>query len=198
VVATAVALVGVLLGAAWLLRGSPSRIEDTLPFASRSSTTSVATAVVTTATTGAPAAIVVYVAGDVVAPGVYTLGPGSRVNDAVAAAGGAAADADLGVVNLAAVLNDGQRVFVPAVGQAVPPEVPTAPISSSTSTPGPVNINTAGPDDLDVLPGVGPATAAAIIAHRQQYGPFQTVDQLAEVRGIGPAKLDALRGLVTV
>ena len=63
---------------------------------------------------------------------------------------------------------------------------------------GPVNVNTATADQLDVLPGVGPTTAAAIVAHREQHGPFQSVDQLGDVRGIGPAKLEALRGLVTV
>ena len=65
-------------------------------------------------------------------------------------------------------------------------------------TAGPVNLNTATADDLDALPGVGPAPAAAILAHRDQMGPFGAVDDLADVRGIGPAKLDALRGLVTV
>jgi competence protein ComEA len=62
----------------------------------------------------------------------------------------------------------------------------------------PVDINTASIDQLDVLPGVGPATAAAIVAYRDQHGPFQTIDQLGEVRGIGPSKLDAIRGLVVV
>ena len=68
----------------------------------------------------------------------------------------------------------------------------------ATTPAGPVNVNSATADQLDVLPGVGPTTAAAIVAHREQHGPFLTVEQLGDVRGIGPAKLDALRGLVTV
>ena len=94
---------------------------------------------------------------------------------------------------------------MPEVGATIPPVIEIGPgtgIETGTGTPGrpagPVDVNTASADQLDVLPGVGPATAAAIISHRQQYGPFQSVDQLAEVRGIGPVKLEALRGLVTV
>jgi competence protein ComEA len=72
------------------------------------------------------------------------------------------------------------------------------PVVADTTPAGPVNVNSATEDQLDVLPGVGPTTAAAIVAHREQHGPFQTIDQLGDVRGIGPAKLDALRALVTV
>ncbi|MEY4174789.1 MAG: hypothetical protein RI900_1954, partial [Actinomycetota bacterium] len=95
-------------------------------------------------------------------------------------------------INLAARLLDGQRVYVPRVGEAVPPGAgPEAPS-------GPLDLNSATEEQLDDLPGVGPATAAAIVAHRDSNGPFGSVDDLGEVRGIGPAKLDALRGLVTV
>jgi competence protein ComEA len=80
----------------------------------------------------------------------------------------------------------------------IPAVVAGEPATDATVPAAPVNVNTATADQLDVLPGVGPATAAAIVAHRQQHGPFQTVEQLGDVRGIGPAKLDALRGLVTV
>ena len=195
-VATALAIVAVVVGGTWLLKGSPSRPEDALPFATRATSTTVA--VVTSASTTLATSIVVYVAGAVVAPGVYTLAPSTRVNDALLAAGGPAATADLGVVNLAAILSDGERVYVPAVGEAIPPLVEVAPASADTSPAQLVNINVATADQLDVLPGVGPATAAAIVAHRQQHGPFQSVEQLGDVRGIGAAKLDALRGLVTV
>ncbi|HEY7628322.1 MAG TPA: ComEA family DNA-binding protein [Ilumatobacteraceae bacterium] len=197
--ASAAAVIAVTVGGTWLLRSTPSRPEDGLPFATRLSTT--VAAVVEPADAPAatmPAAIVVYVTGDVVAPGVYTLAAPARVNDAVSAAGGGGPNADLSVVNLAAPLHDGERVYVPEVGATVPPAIEPSSGTSSTDPAGPVNINTASADELDVLPGVGPATAAAIIAHREQHGPFQTVDQLAEVRGIGPAKLDALRALVTV
>ena len=195
-VATALAVIAVVVGGTWLLRGSPNRVEDGLPFASHPTSTSVVS--VTPPPTTVAASIVVYVAGGVVVPGIYTVAPSARVNDAVVAAGGAVADADLDVVNLAAALHDGERIFVPLVGEAIRPAIDGAPAQEDTSPTEPININSATADQLDVLPGVGPATAAAIVFHRQQHGPFQDVEQLADVRGIGPAKLDALRGLVTV
>jgi competence protein ComEA len=197
--ATALAVIAVLAGGTWLLKGSPGRAEDQLPFAATSTSTANASITSTTATTTAIATTtVVYVAGAVARPGVYTLGAAARVTDAVAAAGGAGADADLGVINLAAVVTDGERIYVPKVGETVPVVVGDARAVGDTTPAGPVNVNTATADQLDVLPGVGPTTAAAIVAHREQHGPFQTVEQLGEVRGIGPVKLDALRGLVSV
>ena len=148
-----------------------------------------------------------HVAGAVNAGGVYRLDAGARVLDAVAAAGGMTTDADEDAVNLAAPVKDGERVYVPRIGQAVPVVVTGAGGGSAgsgeggstdTTPSGPVNVNSASADELDSLPGVGPATAAAIIAHRDQHGPFGSIEDLADVRGIGPSKLDALRGLVTV
>jgi competence protein ComEA len=199
-VATAVAVIAVVVGGTWLLQGPKPRPEDQLPFATRTTTSTITSvpAAPTTSTTTGPTTIVVYVTGAVAAPGVYTLAAGSRVTDAVIAAGGDGPGADLDVVNLAATVHDGERVYVPTVGQVIPTVVAEAPTPDSTVPAGPVNINSATADQLDVLPGVGPATAAAIVAHRESHGPFQTVDQLGDVRGIGPAKLEALRGLVTV
>src|SRR4051812_28334545 len=197
--ATAFAVVAVVLGGVWLLQGSPSRAEDQLPFASRlSSSSSNASTSLELPTTTTSSTVVVYVAGAVASPGVYTLASPARVTDAVAAAGGAAAAADLDVINLAATVHDGERIYVPEVGEVVPPVVAGDPISDSSVPAGPVDVNTATVDQLDVLPGVGPTTAAAIVAYRDQHGPFQTIDQLGEVRGIGPSKLDAIRGLVVV
>jgi competence protein ComEA len=196
--ATAAAVIAVVLGGTWLLQGSPSRAEDQLPFATRASSTFVSTTLAVASTTSTSSTVVVYVAGAVAVPGVYTLTAPGRVTDAVAAAGGAAAGADLDVVNLAATLHDGERIYVPAVGEIVPPVVAGDTVVDSLAPAGPVDVNTATVDQLDVLPGVGPATAAAIVAYRDQHGPFQTVDQLGEVRGIGPSKLDAIRGLVVV
>lgn len=194
--ATALAVLAVVAGGMWLLKGSPGRAEDQLPFASHpASTTGTSVAL---PTTSAAAGVVVYVTGAVITPGVYTLAAPARVTDAVAAAGGVEAQADLDVVNLAATLRDGERVYVPTVGEVIPVVVAGESGAATTAPAGPVNVNSATADQLDVLPGVGPTTAAAIIAHREQHGPFQTVDQLGDVRGIGPAKLDALRGLVTV
>ncbi len=194
--ATALAVIAVIVGGTWLLKASPSRPEDQLPFAARTTSTTDSPVVVSTTTVAS--SVVVYVAGSVASPGVYTLAASARVTDAVAAAGGVVADADLDVVNLAATVRDGERIYVPKVGEVVPAVIGVDPAVEDTVAAGPVNVNSATADQLDVLPGVGPTTAAAIVAHRQQNGPFQDVDQLGDVRGIGPAKLDALRGLVTV
>ena len=162
------------------------------------------------ATTGTAAAteVVVHVAGAVASPGVRRLPPGSRVVDALDAAGGALPDAELARVNLAAPLVDGQQVYVPKPGEQ-PPVAAGAGVpggagaggaaGSGGAIPGTlVNLNTATAEQLDTLPGVGPTTAAAIIAHRDQHGPFTSVDQLVDVRGIGAAKLAQLRDLVAV
>ena len=194
--ATALAVIAVAVGGTWLLKAPPSRSEDQLPFATTSA--SAAATPIAASTTTIASSLVVYVTGSVVAPGVYSLTAHARVTDAIAAAGGAVADADLDVVNLAATVRDGERIYVPRVGEVVPAVIGNDAAVGDAVAAGPVNVNSATEDQLDVLPGVGPATAAAIVAHRQQNGPFQDVDQLGDVRGIGPAKLDALRGLVTV
>jgi competence protein ComEA len=195
-VATALAVIAVVVGGTWLLQGSAARPENSLPFAPHPTSPTVTSVIAPSTTT--PSVIVVYVAGAVGSPGVYTLPANARVTDAVIAAGGSGPGADLDVVNLAAIVHDGERVYVPKVGEAIPVVISAAATDSSSAPAGPVNVNSATTEQLDVLPGVGPATAAAIVAHRQQHGPFQSVDQLGDVRGIGPAKLDALRGLVTV
>ncbi len=149
--------------------------------------------------------VVVHVVGAVASPGVQRLPLGSRVVDAVDAAGGAGPDADLGRINLAAALTDGQQVYVlrhgepapaPPAGAAGGADGPGAPGAAAATAA--IDINTASATQLEELPGVGPATAAAIIAHREQNGPFTSVDDLLDVRGIGEAKLDALRDLATV
>jgi competence protein ComEA len=99
-------------------------------------------------------------------------------------------------MNLAEHLSDGQRVYVPKVGQT--PPAGATPAAASGSAPGPVNINTANESQLDALPGVGPSTAQAIISYRTEHGPFASVDDLASVKGIGPSKLAQLKGLARV
>ena len=147
--------------------------------------------------------VVVDVAGAVGRPGLVRLRAGSRVADAVAAAGGATADADVASLNQARVLADGEQVRVPRVGEPPPPPPPPAgPTRPGGSRPGGagalVDLNRATADELDALPGVGPATATAIITWRTENGGFRRVDDLLEVPGIGPARLERLRPLVRV
>lgn len=146
--------------------------------------------------------VVVHVAGAVAHPGVVSLPAGSRANDAVAAAGGLVAGADADRINLAAPLVDGERLAVPLIGQPAPAVLPGPTSGGSGTDPmpsaGPVDLNTSSAQQLDTLPGVGPSTAAAIVAYRDEHGPFRSVEGLLDVRGIGDAKLDALRGLVSV
>ncbi|MGU3499730.1 ComEA family DNA-binding protein [Mycobacterium sp. C31M] len=171
---------------------------------------------VSTAESSAPAPpdgpVVVSVVGLVHKPGLVILTAGDRIADAVEGAGGALAGADLMGLNMARRVADGEQIIV---GVAAPPGSPS-PIGSSvrsgdTATPAPqagpaaepagtgsVNLNTATAEQLDSLPGVGPVTAAAIVSWREANGSFGSVDQLGEVDGIGPARLDKLRGLVHV
>ncbi len=145
--------------------------------------------------------LVVHVAGGVVRPGVYHLPAGSRVDDAIAAAGGPAPGVDIDAVNRAAPLVDGQRVRVPLPGEPVPPpeDVPSPAATSAAPTPAaPVNLNTASVEQLETLPGVGPAIAAAIVEQRTRVGGFKTVRDLLDVRGIGESRLAQLEPLVTV
>ncbi len=142
-----------------------------------------------------PAPITVYVIGSVKQAGLYPLEPGSRVNDAIQAAGGFSEKADRGAINLAESLVDGQQVNVPAI-------TATSPSGSMTRSTGGsiqlVDINTASLDELDTLPQIGPVTAQSIIDYRVANGPFKTVEGLLEVDGIGQATLEKLMGLVTV
>jgi competence protein ComEA len=191
VVGSAVAVLAVLAGAYWLVKPPPATTESNLP----STTVPMVSVSAPPPSTGGE--LVVHVAGAVGASGVYRLAAGARVIDAVQLAGGLAENAEPDAVNLAAALVDGQRVYVPRVGEVVP-VLAGSDGDGSESPAAPVNLNRATADELDGLPGVGPATAAAIIGHREQHGPFSSVDDLADVRGIGPVKVEALRGLVTV
>ena len=150
----------------------------------------------------AAAEVVVQVAGAINQPGVYHLADGSRVTDLITAAGGPAADADLQAMALAARLVDGQRVQVPHQGEVLPSTAtgaaPAAAAGSGVTPAAPIDLNTATEADLDALPGVGPTTARAIVAYREAHGLFHQVDDLTDVQGIGPARLDALRELVKV
>ncbi len=158
--------------------------------------------------------VVVSVVGLVHKPGLVTLSPGARIADALTAAGGALDGADLMGLNMARRVADGEQIIVgiaapqgtpAAMGSSVKSEPSTAPPPGTPATrgsaPAPgglVDLNSATVEQLDTLPGVGPVTAAAIVAWRDAHGRFSSVDQLGDVDGIGPARLDKLRALVHV
>jgi len=131
--------------------------------------------------------VVVHVAGAVARPGLYVLPEGRRVADALARAGGVLADGRGDLLNLAAPLRDGSRIWVPSGDLVVDPGIHDAP-----AVGGPVDVNRAGIDELQDLPGVGPSLAAAIVRHRDRMGPFTSVEDLLAVPGIGPSTLAGL------
>jgi competence protein ComEA len=144
-----------------------------------------------------PVSIKVYVTGAVLRPDVYTLPEGSILRDALSAAGGAASDADLIAVNLAARLQDGEQVTVPVKS----PDGSTAivtPTSPASGVPARVSINRGTLADLDTLPGIGPAKAQAIMDYRAQHGPFKRLEDLQNVTGIGTKTYEDLKSLITL
>jgi competence protein ComEA len=161
--------------------------------------------------------VVVSVVGLVHTPGLVTLAPGARIADALQAAGGAVDGADTIGLNMARPLGDGEQIVVGLAPMSGQPTALGSSVSSGSATPPPprpsagplsgpakpkagevLDLNTATVEQLDALPGVGPVTAAAIVAWRQANGRFSNVDQLADVDGIGPSRLDKLRALVRV
>jgi competence protein ComEA len=149
----------------------------------------------------APETVTVHVVGAVRRPGVYTLPSGARAADAVAAAGGVLGNADQAAVNMARVVADGEQIAVPVQGAA---GAGGAGATGAAAGPGArgvaggkVDLNTATVEQLDTLPGIGPATAQKIVADRTENGPFRSVEDLLRVPGIGAKKLDALKDLVT-
>lgn len=137
--------------------------------------------------------LVVDVVGAVRRPGLVRLAEGSRVADAIARAGGLGRGAERAGVNFAAPVSDGQQVVVPQHGAA---GAAGAAAGSAAASIGPVSLSSATAEQLDTLPGVGPATAQKIIAYRQQHGAFRSVDELDAISGIGPSRIANLRGLV--
>ena len=156
---------------------------------------------------GPPAGLVIiHVAGAVAVPGVVQLPAGSRVHQAVAAAGGGTRSADLNRLNLAALLTDGQKLYVPHTGEEIPADS-SGPAGAAgegaagggtSSAGGKVNLNTASLEELDSLPKVGPVLAQRIVDWRKEHGPFKAVEELDAVDGVGPKMLETLLPLVGV
>ncbi len=146
-----------------------------------------------TAPTPTPSPLRINVDGAVGTPGDYVLPPGSLVDDAVRAAGGPTDEADLEQINLAQELYDGQRVHVPRPGETLPTSTP-----HGLSSDGRIDLNLADAALLQTLPKIGPKTAQSIIEYREVQGPFETIEQILEVKGIGPATFEGIKDLIVV
>lgn len=144
--------------------------------------------------------VTVHVAGAVRRPGLYELSPPARVQDAIETAGGATREASLDHVNLAETVSDGMKIYVPRRGELPPPAAASAPSGSRARAPKPpplalgsISLNEASAEELDLLPGVGPAIARRIIDYRNAHGGFRSIDELEKVKGIGPKTMARLR-----
>ncbi len=148
------------------------------------------------------AILLVDVRGAVAKPGVYTLPAGSRVQDALALAGNLLPNAETRSFNFARKVNDGEQIYVPLAGEAtvVPPAASKGvPSTLATKTPiGKININTATLEELDLVPGIGPAIGQRIIDYRNENGAFKQIEDLKKVRGIGDSVFGELKDLITL
>ena len=207
-VVAAVAVVAVV-AFAFLRPPAAAAPQFTLPRAGAEGTDPAGPTAAGGATSPTSAMLTVHVAGAVVSPGVYAVAAGARVADALTAAGGPLPEGDVDRLNLAAHVADGDRVFVARKGDdpadggtSAGPGAGTAAAGGSgaggPASAGPLDLNSATAEQLDTLPGVGPATAQAIITYRTRHGRFRSVTELLDVPGIGPAKLEAVRPLVKV
>ncbi len=162
---------------------------------------------------GETAPVVVHVAGAVMRPGLVSLPGGSRCGDAVDAVGGLTGNAAASSVNLARVLVDGEQIYVPTLDEVASGTYPGGPAGgvasgvggAPTGSAGPagapgalVDLNTATAQELEALPGIGPSTAAKIIADRESNGAFRSVEDIQRVSGIGPKKYESLKELIVV
>jgi len=201
-------LVAVIAGGAIFYFGRPAA-EPIEIVPAEPSATAEPTATVTPAATPTPGMVRVYITGAVAKSDVYFLPQGSIIKDVIEAAGGLNADADPERINQALELKDQQQIHVPRLDEADPPppvqggaEIDDAPVednaSRSISAGGIININSATPDQLDTLPGIGPAIAQRIIDYREKIGGFKSIEQITEVSGIGEATFDKIRDSITI
>jgi competence protein ComEA len=186
-------LLGVAVAVGFVMSGSGS--EPEVPPALPAAPVGAARPPGATSTAPDGGSIVVSVVGRVTRPGLITLRDGARVADALEATGGTAHGVNLGGLNLARRLSDGEQIYV---GIPTPPNAEQSPAASSSGAAGdgPVDLNSASVTALDTLPGVGPVTAQRILDWRTQHGRFASVDQLREVDGIGPSRFAKLKDLV--
>ena len=153
-----------------------------------------------------PNIVRVYVGGEVMTPGLYSLSRGSRVAEAIAAAGGTTGAGDLAGFRMATVVEDADQIIVPARRAAPTPQAlptvsggsPVATFESAPATASTININTATASELEALPGIGPALAARIVEYRDQNGPFRSIDELEAVSGISERMVNEMQDLITV
>jgi competence protein ComEA len=141
--------------------------------------------------------IVVHITGAVPRPGVYALPQGARVQDGISAAGGFLAEAQKTDINLAQLLEDGEKLDVPFI-EGASPVIGTPLPEVVTTTTELININTASAAELDALPGIGPTTAQKIVEYRDQNGPFINAEDIINVSGIGPGTYERIKDLITV
>ena len=141
--------------------------------------------------------VIIHITGAVPRPGVYALPQGARVQDAISAAGGFLAEAEKSQINLAALLEDGEKLDIPYVEGASP--VLTTPAPGPSPSPSElIDINTASAAELEALPGIGPTTAQKIVEYREQNGPFVSTQDIINVSGIGPGTYERIKDLITV
>lgn len=182
------AVVGVGVGLVVFRRPDPPRIvlHQSTPQAAQQAATRPA------ASPQVASLLVVHLSGEVIAPGIYRLPVGARIDDALKAAGGPTGEGDIHRLNLAARLADGQQIVVP---KRIDP-VLAARIPLASPAPGRVNLNVASVAELDRLPGVGPVTAQRIVAYREQHGPFTSVEQLRDAKLVNAATFEKIRDQV--
>lgn len=199
-VATVAVAAGVLL-VWWLLAGRPQTSDPVAPlaFAPSASASRPAASSGASASQAAPAMLIIDVVGKVRRPGIVTVPKGSRVYEAIDAAGGLRGRVDITSLNMARELGDGEQILVglDPVDPSGAPVMGGAPATGGSGV-AKINLNTATADQLDTLPGVGPVTAQAILSWRDTNGRFGSVDDLLDVKGIGEATLAELRDLVVV
>lgn len=198
-----IVVVVTIYGFRWLITDQPATPEPTIAVNREDGTVDPSTEPEPLAdTTATGETTIIHVAGEVHKPGIVEVTHGARVIDAIEGAGGPTEEAQLDALNLAAVVNDGEYILVPnqdtaSETTAGAPPVTDGGLSAGAGDTAQVNINTADTSQLETLPGIGPATAAQIIAHREQHGPFTQLVDLEAVSGIGPATRERLDGLVS-